>query len=184
MNTVRIIGGEWRRRLLRFPDSPGLRPTPDRVRETLFNWLGNDLRGLSCLDLFAGSGALGFEAASRGAERVVLVDNSPNVLAALELNARTLGMAGRLEIVRSDAVRFATSSQQRFDVLFLDPPFNAGWIERLAASVPAIVAPDGVIYVEAERLVEHCGDWSTVRSGRAGQVFYQLMKRGEADGTE
>jgi 16S rRNA (guanine966-N2)-methyltransferase len=110
LNTVRIIGGEWRRRLLRFPDSPGLRPTPDRVRETLFNWLGNDLSGLSCLDLFAGSGALGFEAASRGAERVVLVDSSPKVLAALELNARTLGMAGRLEIVRSDAVRFATSA--------------------------------------------------------------------------
>jgi hypothetical protein len=118
LNTVRIIGGEWRRRLLRFPDSPSLRPTPDRVRETLFNWLGNDLRGLSCLDLFAGSGALGFEAASRGAERVVLVDSSPKVLAALELNARTLGMAGRLEIVRSDAVRFATSASSALTFCF------------------------------------------------------------------
>ncbi len=184
MNTVRIIGGEWRRRLLRFPDSPSLRPTPDRVRETLFNWLGNDLSGLSCLDLFAGSGALGFEAASRGAERVVLVDSSPKVLAALELNARTLGAGGRLEIVRSDAVRFATFADQRFDILFLDPPFDAGWIERLAAKLPDIVAPDGVIYAESERALEGCGDWRTVRSGRAGQVFYHLMRRGDADGAE
>ncbi|MBP8868359.1 MAG: RsmD family RNA methyltransferase, partial [Propionivibrio sp.] len=90
MNTVRIIGGQWRRRLLRFPDSEGLRPTPDRVRETLFNWLGQDLEGLSCLDLFAGSGALGFEAASRGAARVVMVEQSPRVFAALEENARLL----------------------------------------------------------------------------------------------
>ncbi|MBL8366838.1 MAG: 16S rRNA (guanine(966)-N(2))-methyltransferase RsmD [Candidatus Accumulibacter sp.] len=184
MNTVRIIGGEWRRRVLRFPDSPGLRPTPDRVRETLFNWLGNDLSGLSCLDLFAGSGALGFEAASRGAARVTLVDSSPKVVAALELNARTLGMAGRLEIVRSDAVRFAASARSRFDVLFLDPPFNEGWIERLATNVPAILAADGVIYVEAERALDGCGDRRTVRRGRAGQVYYHLMRRGEADGAE
>ena len=184
MNSVRIIAGEWRRRLLRFPDSPGLRPTPDRVRETLFNWLGNDLSGLSCLDLFAGSGALGFEAASRGASRVVMVDNSPSVLAALALNARMLGAGQRLEIVRSDAVRFATSTGFRFDVLFLDPPFNQGWIERLERDLPAILAADGVLYVEAERALQACGDWRTARQGRAGKVFYHLMRRGDADGAE
>lgn len=163
---------------------PGLRPTPDRVRETLFNWLGQDLSGLSCLDLFAGSGALGFEAASRSAARVVMVDDSPLVLAALEHNANILGAGKRLQIVRADAVRFATPVDQRFDVLFLDPPFAAGWIERLAAKLPDIVAPDGVIYAEAERALEGCGDWRTVRSGRAGQVFYHLMRRGDADGAE
>jgi len=181
---VRIIAGEWRRRVLRFPDSPGLRPTPDRVRETLFNWLGADLRGASCLDLFAGSGALGFEAASRGAARVVLVDNSPGVIAALESNARTLPGGKRLEIVRSDAVRFASSDAQPFDVLFLDPPFKQGWIDRLAPLLPAILAGNGVIYVEAETPLEGCGAWRTVRHGRAGQVFYHLMRRGDADGAE
>lgn len=182
LNSLRIIGGEWRRRLLRFPDAPGLRPTPDRVRETLFNWLGQDLSGLSCLDLFAGSGALGFEAASRGAARVVLVDDSREVLAALALNAKMLGASERLELVRSDAVRFATSVPLRFDVLFLDPPFHGGWLDRLAPMLPGIVTEDGVIYVEAEKVLEGCGGWRTVRHGRAGQVFYHLMRRGKADG--
>ena len=180
MNTVRIIGGEWRRRTLSFPDAEGLRPTPDRVRETLFNWLGQDLSGQSCLDLFAGSGALGFEAASRGAERVVMVENSPKVFAALEENARVLGAAGRLQIVRADAVKFASSlcaSGSRFDVLFLDPPYKQGWIERLAPILPALVLDDGAIYLEAEHALDAVGDWKTVRSGRAGQVFYHLMRK-------
>ena len=187
MNTVRIIGGEWRRRVLRFPDSEGLRPTPDRVRETLFNWLGQDLAGLSCLDLFAGSGALGFEAASRGAPRVVLVENSPRVLAALAANVRLLDTDGRLEIVAADAVKFASSRPEaavRFDVLFLDPPYQRGWLERLAPLLPALVADEGVLYVEAECTLDACGAWRTVRRGRAGQVFYHLMRKGEADGAQ
>ena len=181
---MRIIGGEWRRRVLRFPDLPGLRPTPDRVRETLFNWLGQDLSGLSCLDLFAGSGALGFEAASRGAARVVMVDTSAKVLAALADNATALGVGKRVEIVRSDAVRFASSAGLRFDVLFLDPPFHQGWMDRLAPLAANVVAEDGVIYAEAEMCLASCGVWRTVRQGRAGQVFYHLMRRGEADGAE
>ncbi|ACV37254.1 methyltransferase [Candidatus Accumulibacter phosphatis] len=181
---MRIIGGEWRRRVLRFPALPGLRPTPDRVRETLFNWLGQDLSGLSCLDLFAGSGALGFEAASRGAARVVMVDTSAKVLAALADNATALGVGKRVEIVRSDAVRFASSAGLRFDVLFLDPPFHQGWMDRLAPLTADVLAEDGVIYAEAEMCLESCGVWRTVRQGRAGQVFYHLMRRGEADGAE
>lgn len=184
MNRLRIIGGEMRGRVLRFPDSPGLRPTPDRVRETLFNWLGNDLSGLACLDLFAGSGALGFEAISRGAAKVVMVDSSPTVLAALEANARTLGIGERLELVRSDAVRFATLRSARFDVLFLDPPFKQGWVDNLAPKLASVMAADGVIYAEAEKDLDGCGDWRTVRRGRAGQVFYHLMRRGKADGAE
>lgn len=184
MNTVRIIGGEWRRRVLRFPDAEGLRPTPDRVRETLFNWLGQDLSGLSCLDLFAGSGALGFEAASRGAARVVMVEQSPKVAAALENNARLLDTEGRLEIVRADAVKFASSlcpAESRFDLLFLDPPYNRGWIERLTPILPRLLADDGVLYVEAEFALEGCGPWRTARSGRAGQVFYHLMRSSRPD---
>ena len=187
MNTVRIIGGQWRRRTLSFPDSEGLRPTPDRVRETLFNWLGQDLSGRSCLDLFAGSGALGFEAASRGAQRVVMVDSSPKVLASLAANARMLGAGERLEIVRADAVKFASSLRSagsRFDVLFLDPPYKQGWLDRLAPLLPQLLTADGVVYVEAEQGLEACGDWRTVRHGRAGQVCYHLMQRGETNDAE
>ena len=187
MNTLRIIGGEWRRRVLRFPDSEGLRPTPDRVRETLFNWLGQDLTGLSCLDLFAGSGALGFEAASRGASRVVMVEQSPKVFAALEVNARVLDAEDRLQMVRADAVKFASSrgsADLRFDVLFLDPPYKMGWLERIAPCLPLLMGEEGVIYVEAEHAVTACGDWETVRSGRAGQVYYHLMRSKQSNGAE
>lgn len=187
LNSVRIIGGEWRRRILRFPDSEGLRPTPDRVRETVFNWLGQDLTGLRCLDLFAGSGAMGFEAASRGAETVVMVEQAPKVFAALQENARLLDPSGRLRTIRGDAVKCASllaGEGLRFDVLFLDPPYKQGWIERLVPLFPALVADDGVIYIEAEQAFDALGNWQTVRSGRAGQVFYHLMRSGTTHGAE
>ena len=187
MNTVRIIGGEWRRRVLKFPDAEGLRPTPDRVRETLFNWLGQDMTGLCCLDLFAGSGALGFEAASRGAEKVVMVENSPTVHESLCANGRLLGAGERLQIVRADAVKFASSlcaSGARFDVVFLDPPYKKGWLERVEPLLPKLLATDGALYVEAECALDGCGSWRTVRSGRAGQVFYHLMRSSDPDGAE
>ena len=117
MNSLRIIGGHYRRRVLRFPDNEGLRPTPDRVRETLFNWLGQELDGLRCLDLFACSGALGFEALSR-------VVQAPKVLAALRANAEMLGSPGALEIMRGDALQYAASTKAKFDLIFLDPPFK------------------------------------------------------------
>ena len=160
MNSVRIISGLWRRRVLRFPDAEGLRPTPDRVRETLFNWLGQDLSGRSCLDLFAGSGALGFEAASRGASHVVMVERSARTADALRANARMLEAAKRVEIVRADAVEFASSLEtaaRRFDVLFLDPPYNQGWLERLAPMLPRLLAGGGVMYVESETALDACG---------------------------
>ena len=187
MNSLRIIGGEWRRRVLRFPDAEGLRPTPDRVRETLFNWLGQDLSGLSCLDLFAGSGALGFEAASRGAARVVMVEQSAKAAACLRANAHLLGAQERVEIVQADAVKFASSrgaAAPRFDVLFLDPPYNRGWIARLTPMLPSLLADDGVLYVEAEKALQDCGAWRTVREGKAGQVFYHLMRSGSPDGAQ
>ncbi|MES2772292.1 MAG: 16S rRNA (guanine(966)-N(2))-methyltransferase RsmD [Pseudomonadota bacterium] len=192
MNSVRIIGGEWRRRVLRFPEAIGLRPTPDRVRETLFNWLGQDLSGLNCLDLFAGSGALGFEAASRGAAQVVLVEQSPAVCAALSRNASSLlgtpdvtnapskpitPGAQRLHIVRSDALKFASTTRQQFDLLFLDPPYAQGWIEKITPWLARRLTATARIYAESEAPLESCGDWHTVRRGKAGQVFYHLMQR-------
>lgn len=184
MNAVRIIGGTWRRRLLRFPEAEGLRPTPDRVRETLFNWLGQDLTGLSCLDLFAGSGALGFEAASRGAERVVLVEKAPRVLAALRQNAEHLGAdPARLEIRAGDAVQYVASTQERFDVLFLDPPYRQGWMGRLAPFLDRIANPGAALYVEAECEMGIEGrqipGWCVVRHGKAGEVHFHLLRREE-----
>src|SRR6185503_9844939 len=120
---VRIIAGEYRGRRIPVPQKPDLRPTPDRVRETLFNWLGQWLDGLVCLDLFAGSGALGFEAASRGAARVVMVENDAAVCQSLE-NFRALIGAPAIELVRGDALEYLKRSRERFDVVFLDPPFR------------------------------------------------------------
>lgn len=178
MNQVRIVGGQWRRHTLRFPDSEGLRPTPDRVRETLFNWLGQDLDGLTCVDLFAGSGALGFEAASRGAERVVMVERSPRVLGALKENARRLkGIDDRVELLGGDALKFAAACQQPFDLVFADPPYEQGWVARLEPLLPRLLKEDGALYLEAEFPVPALGPWKTVRQGQAGQVHFHLLRQ-------
>jgi 16S rRNA (guanine966-N2)-methyltransferase len=124
-NAIRIIGGRWRSRILHFPDVPGLRPTPDRVRETLFNWLGQRLDGWRCLDLFAGSGALGFEAASRGAAEVVLVERDAKALAALRENVLKLDAAERVRIQPADARSYLDGACGNFDLILLDPPFDS-----------------------------------------------------------
>ena len=186
MSRIRIAGGKWRSRLIAVADVRGLRPTPDRVRQTLFNWLGQDLSGLYCLDLFAGSGVLGFEAASRGAERVTLVERDQGAFAALRQNAQALG-GEQLELVRSDALTFMQSAgsvaaeegigRRRYDVIFLDPPYRQGWLERIEPLLRHIADPAARLYVEAERAVESLGEWASVRAGRAGQVYYQLLER-------
>jgi len=176
LSRVRIVGGEWKRRFVTFQAAPGLRPTPDAVRETLFNWLGQDLTGLACLDLFAGSGVLGFEAASRGAAQVTLVERDARAFAALRDNATVLG-GDRLELVRADAVKFLSRASRRYDLLFLDPPYGQGWIERIAPRLDSVLAPEARIYAEAEHPVPRIGDWQSVRSGQAGQVCYQLLER-------
>jgi 16S rRNA (guanine966-N2)-methyltransferase len=160
----------------------GLRPTPDRVRETLFNWLGQTLDGQECLDLFAGSGALGLEAASRGASRVVLVETAAPVLAALQRNAEMLGAnsSGALEIVRSDALQFAAhclGTGRLFDVVFVDPPYRQGWWPRVQAHLDGLTRDGARVYVEAEVAVEDWPGWTLVRQGRAGQVFHHLFEK-------
>lgn len=123
-NKVRIIAGEWRSRIITFPENADLRPTPGRVRETVFNWLGQDMSGRCCLDLFAGSGAMGFEAASRGAMKVVMVESNPGIMAMLRTSLRKLG-GGQVELVAMDVSNFIDSDHRRFDLIFLDPPI--GW---------------------------------------------------------
>lgn len=177
MSRIRITGGEWRSRLVTVPEATGLRPTPDRVRETLFNWLGQDLGGLRCLDLFAGSGILGFEAASRGAAQVTLVERDRKAFQALARQIDAFDCP-RLQPICGDALKFTPSvATQRFDLLFLDPPYRQGWLDRVAPRLPMLVNPGSRIYVEAESSVAELGAWHTVRQGKAGQVFYHLLEQ-------
>ncbi|HEY7760825.1 MAG TPA: 16S rRNA (guanine(966)-N(2))-methyltransferase RsmD [Burkholderiales bacterium] len=173
-NRVRIVGGQWRSRVLRFPDLPGLRPTPDRVRETLFNWLGQDLTGRVCLDLFAGSGVLGLEAASRGAREVVMVERDPQALRALQDNVRML-QAAAVRLVRADALEFIKLDTRTYDVVFLDPPYAMGGRELLLERVRGRVAPGGMVYVEGPEDVLAPTGWALHRAARAGVVHYQLL---------
>jgi 16S rRNA (guanine(966)-N(2))-methyltransferase RsmD len=181
---VRIIGGAWKRTPLQVPDVPGLRPTPDRVRETLYNWLGQDLSGRSCLDLFAGTGALGLEAASRGAATVWLVEPDRRAQAALRATIAKLD-ARQVTLVPSDALTALARARQegrRFDLVLLDPPFGAGLLERVLPLLPPVLADGAALYVESgARLTEaELGlalgpGFRIAREGRAGQVFYHLV---------
>lgn len=175
---LRIIAGAWRSRRIRFVSRPGLRPTPDRVRETLFNWLGQDLAGRDCLDLFAGSGALGFEAASRGARRVVMVECDPAAARSLQSN-RDLLAADTVEVVRADALEFLRQHRQRFDVVFLDPPFADDCWPQLLALLPQCLKPGAVVYCERAVALQAAPGWEIVKAGRAGQVSHQLLKRAD-----
>lgn len=173
---MRIIGGEYRRRLIDFPDIEGLRPTPDRVRETLFNWLGQTLHGRRCLDLFAGSGALGFEAASRGAKKVVLVEKNRKACQALQDNIEKLGCK-TIALHCADSLEFPLRDRERYDVIFLDPPFASGYLPRLLPLLAARLEADGVIYVESGTIFDPGPGWRVERHAKAGAVHYQLLKQ-------
>lgn len=173
---MRIIGGQYRRRLLEFPDREGLRPTPDRVRETLFNWLGQDLPGWTCLDLFAGSGALGFEAASRGAARVVMIEREAAACAALERNRAVLG-ASAVEILRAEALAWLENDRIAWDLIFLDPPFDSGLAERVLPGLWAHLASGGRVYVEQGTPVLLPAGFMMLRSGRAGRSHFALLEK-------
>ena len=184
MNKVRIICGAWRSRLITFPDSPGLRPTADRVRVTLFNWLGQDLTGKTCLDLFAGSGVLGFEALSRNAKRVLMIERDAKVRAGLTQSADTLHAHDRLDILGADGLQFLlrrnergdNSNNQRFDVIFCDPPFKQGWFPKLWEPLQGALAPGGVVYAESESALAPPPPWRVAKSGKAGAVHYHLIE--------
>lgn len=173
-NRVRIIGGRWRSRILRFPPAAQLRPTPDRVRETLFNWLGQRLDGLACVDLFAGSGALGFEALSRGAARVVMVEKDREVAAALRASNQLLEAGA--EIVVADAMAWLAKGGERFDVAFVDPPYASGLQEPAMRALGARLADGARVYVESDRPLEAPAGWHALRQDRAGAVRYALYE--------
>jgi len=174
---VRIVGGVWKRSLLPVPDLPGLRPTPDRVRETLFNWLGQDLSGWRCLDLFAGSGALGFEAASRGAERVLMIERDPVAIDALQQTRQRLG-ATQVEIVRGDAFAWLARpfESETFDLVFVDPPFNRRLAEEALPALVPWLAAGASVYVESGSPVVAPVQFEQIRADKAGRVHYHLMQ--------
>ena len=177
---VRLIGGQWKRSKLPVIDKPGLRPTPDRVRETLFNWLGNDLTGWRCLDAFAGSGALGFEAASRGAAEVLLLERDADLVHSLRASQQRL-KAHTLQVEQADALAWmARCAAQRFDLVLLDPPFGAGLQSVALAAAAPLVGPGGSLYLESPAVLmaaEVPAGFALWRAARAGLVHYHLLRR-------
>jgi 16S rRNA (guanine966-N2)-methyltransferase len=178
---VRIIGGQWKRSKLSVLAKPGLRPTPDRVRETLFNWLGQDLSGLRCVDAFAGSGALGFEAASRGAQDVLLIEQDAQLIATLQSNKTRL-KADTLRIQRGDGIAILRSMPKAsVDVIFLDPPFDSGLFLESIQAAAAIISAQGAIYLEApeswddEKLAPL--GLRVIKQGKAGAVQFHLLSK-------
>jgi 16S rRNA (guanine966-N2)-methyltransferase len=177
-NRLRIIGGRWRGSRIVFPPLAAIRPSPDRVRETLFNWLQQPIVGARCLDLFAGSGALGLEALSRGAAHVTFVDREPQIGRHLSQTLERLGSRDATVVVE-DAQRFLSRPPQPFDIVFLDPPFDSGVLEQVGGRLQGWLAPGGYVYVEcpAERsLAILPAHWAVQRTKRAGQVGYHLLR--------
>ena len=173
-NQVRINAGIWRSRLLNFPDVEGLRPTPDRVRQTVFIWLGQDLTGKSCLDLFAGTGAMGFEALSRNAKSVTMIESSSLAFKALKQNQELL-KAQNCQIFNIDALQFLASNTQKFDVIFCDPPYQKDWLTKLLPLLHAALGEGGVVYAEAEYAISTDAHWQVLKHGKAGNVYYHLL---------
>ena len=177
-NQIRINAGIWRSRLLKFPDVEGLRPTPERVRQTVFNWLGQDLTGKTCLDLFAGTGAFGFEALSRNAKSVVMVENSTAAYKSLLQNQALLG-AQNCQIHQIDALNFLNQhslNAQKMDIIFCDPPYNKDWLKKLLPLLNQHLALEGILYVEAEYEVLDNDIWQVIKKNKAGNVYYHLLK--------
>lgn len=182
ISKLRIIGGKWRSRKINFISGPGLRPTPDRVRETLFNWLAPTILDAACLDLFTGSGAVSFEALSRGAASVVMIEQSADAVAMIRKNAEIL-KAENLEVYQGYSPEaLAQLLPRQFDIVFLDPPFRHNLIAPCAAwlEAHACLAEDALIYIEAEKELKTLllpANWQIIRDKTAGNLHYLLIKR-------
>ncbi len=178
---VRIIGGQWRSRQLSFPGVDDLRPTPGAVRETLFNWLMPYINGRVCLDLYAGSGALGFEAASRGAASVTLVEKNARATAALRQNQQLLNAQDQLKVTHCAALKFLATTNKVYDLIFLDPPFASDELEKACYQIEkrGLIAPLGLVYLEHARkqdLVYLPDRWTALKSTRRGAVQCTLYQ--------
>lgn len=177
-NVIRIVGGQYRRTPIPVIEATSLRPTPDRVRETLFNWLryfwADDFSNKRVLDLFAGTGALGFEAASHGAEFVQMVEKHPEAVKALRALRNKLG-AQQVRIHAGDAMHVLSRTEQPFDLILIDPPFNQNWLDLVWEHLPNILYPDALIYVESESPIHFPPNLISLRQQKAGHVYFQLL---------
>lgn len=176
MGKIRIIGGVHRSRQLLVIDALDLRPTLDRVKEILFNWLGQDLTSKNCLDLFAGSGSLGFEACSRGAASVVMVEENPKVAKQLTENAKLLKIEACIKIVCREALAYVNSCSEKFDLIFLDPPYKGNLLSQSLQLVDDKLAKDGKIYIEYENEPLIPDSYRVVKQGKAGNVKFALLE--------
>ncbi len=187
-NQLRIIAGEWRGRKLRFPDAPNLRPTPDRVRETVFNWLAPTIHGARCLDLFAGSGALGLEALSRGAAFTTFVDSHKKVTQALQEHLILLNAKGKAEVLQIDGMKFLSHTKflnteaKIYDLVFLDPPYHLDFMKKVVPLLEANgwLSDNAMLYLEIEKrqsLPELPENWKMLKEKIAGEVNYFLFQR-------
>jgi 16S rRNA (guanine(966)-N(2))-methyltransferase RsmD len=179
MGQLRIIGGQWKRTPIPVHDHPGLRPTPDRVRETLFNWLGQSIPGWTCLDLFAGAGSLGLEAASRGAASVLMIEPDPKACAAIRAMVKKLGADDQIGVIQGRA-ETSIPRHARFDLIFLDPPFGLGMVDRTLPLALQHLVPGGFLYIETDH--ELTPGWAQehhlerLRADKAGMVHYHLFQ--------
>jgi len=182
-NEFRIISGQWRRRRLKFPPLPGIRPSPDRVRETLFNWLMHRIAGAHCLDLFAGSGALGLEALSRGAASVLFIDQERTVMDTLRTHLETLHAVNG-EVLQSEALAFLRVPRQMFDIVFLDPPFASPLLAEAACALEQYgwLASQAHVYMEYPKgtVPQLPAAWEMIREGQAGRVGFGLARHAPA----
>jgi len=179
-NQLRIIGGKWRGRKLDFPNIEGLRPTPSRVRETLFNWLAPDIHNADCLDLFAGSGALGFEALSRGANKVIFIDSSKQIIDQLKNNCQLLN-CDAAEIHQMDSEEYLKQTHKTFAIVFLDPPFKQNLILKYCKLLTEnnLLKPNAYIYIETElqlKQTDFPDNLQILKQKKAGKVNYLLIK--------
>ena len=174
MGMIRIIGGIHRSRILQVIDADGLRPTSNRVRETLFNWLGQDLSGKKCLDLFAGSGALGFEAISRNAKSVVMIEKDSAVYNQLQKNMNILKIEN-LTIIRGESLHYLMNANDKFDVIFVDPPYSSELMSQALAMVSKYLTNNGVIFIEYKNFPE-LTDYEILKSAKYGMVNFALIK--------
>ena len=187
-NAVRIIGGKFRGRMLHFSDIPGLRPTPDRVRETLFNWLMHEIRDSVVLDLFSGSGALGIEALSRGAKKVIFVEKESVAVADIEAHLKQFKVSSSAyECYREEALRALqrlSSSGEKYGLIFLDPPFDQGLLAHVLPACLSLVAEGGKIYIEQESNLDPAtylpAGWIVLKDKIAGEVRYLLIEKPSA----
>lgn len=180
MGQIRITGGTHRSRKITVEDQPGLRPTADRVRETLFNWLGHNLTGYHVLDLYAGSGILSFEAASRNATHITTIDNNSQAIKQLEKNVNSLGI-DTINVIKTDAKQFIKDCQQKYDLVYLDPPFESTELIEISDIITPLIQSGGFLYREYGTTQEipsmNQTNWTLLKTKKAGQVIFELWQK-------